>query len=112
MVTGQHHAGLAWTRGVGLPLQRAGSRLGCRGAASSGDEILRRRGRCAMVSAMVLVGVKPGKRPFGEFGPIPAVLVNSGGLQAKKWAERARPTGFEPVTFDFVDRPLVLHTAR
>src|SRR5438552_5766016 len=65
---------------------------------------------CAMVCAMVLLGVKPARRAFGEFSPTPTPLAFSGRLRAKTRLEGARPTGFEPVTFGFVDRPLVLRT--
>ena len=60
--------------------------------------------------AMVLLGVKPVKRAFGEFSARPTRLAFSAGLQAKTRADGTRPTGFEPVTFGFVDRPLVLFT--
>ena len=73
------------------------------GAASSGDEMLRRRGRSAMVCAMVLLGVKPAKWASGELSPILTRLAFSAGMRAKMPTEGARPTGFEPVTFGFVD---------
>ena len=59
---------------------------------------------CAMACAMVLVGVKPAKRAFGELSPSLTALAFSARLRAKMLAESARPTGFEPVTFGFVDR--------
>ena len=53
---------------------------------------------------MVPPGVKPAKRALGRCSPIPTRLAFSAGLRARTSAEGTRPTGFEAVTFGFVDR--------
>ena len=107
----------AWSCGAGFGWcrrRRSGSSGAC--AASRCDRLTRhlrssRRAKIASYSGALRDGLRDGlgrrearNRAFAEFSTNPTALANSAGLRAKKPAEGARPTEFEPVTFGFVDR--------
>jgi hypothetical protein len=69
-------------------LRAAGSQPVVSAAQGPSSERLR-AGVCAMVCAMVSLGVKPAKRAFGEFSPISVSFPFSARLRAKVPTERA-----------------------